>query len=543
MRDTESQRLRAAVIGSGFGGMAAAIRLQTAGVQTVLFEAHDQPGGRARVFREGPWVFDAGPTVITAPHTLEELFSLSGRKLADEVELLPVDPLYRLYWEDGDRFDYVGDHEGMLAQIRARNPADVEGYERFVRYAGEVFEAGYRELATTPFLNFRDMVRVAPQLARLRADRSVYSTVARYVKDDHLRQALSFHSLLVGGNPYQTSSIYTLIHHLEREWGVFFPRGGTGALVQGLVRHFEALGGELRLASPVGQVRVTQVAGRPVHRIDSATGRDEPFDLVVSNADIHHTYSRLYRQDVRAQRRTRKLESMDWSMGLFVLYFGTDRPYTEEIAHHNVLFGPRYKGLLDEIFHGHKLPDDFSLYLHAPTHSDPSLGPAGGGTFYVLSPVPHLGHAPIDWRHEGERYAEKLLTHLERWMPDLRAHVQVKRWMTPEDFQGELHALHGSAFSCAPRLTQSAWFRPHNRDDEIPGLYIVGAGTHPGAGVPGVISSAKATLSIIAEDFGLPEVDLTVVGEMQARLRAPAPSLGRRRPTRATAPRPGEEAA
>jgi phytoene desaturase len=491
---------RAAVIGSGFGGLAAAIRLQALGVPTVLFEARDLPGGRAYVHRDQGFVFDAGPTVITAPQTLEALFALAGERMADHVEMLPVRPFYRLLWSDGDRIDYDGDlHEA----IRARSPSDAEGYRRFVDYSRRVYKKGYEELGTTPFLRFSDMVRVAPELMRLRADRSVYDTVARFVSDEHVRQALSFHSLLVGGNPFDTSAIYTLIHYLERQWGVFFPRGGTGALVQALVGLFEGMGGELRLSCPVRRVDVDRSAGgRAMHRVRTDAGVDA-FDVVVSNADVHHTYAKLYAGEAVARRTQRRLERMRWSMGLFVLYFGTDRTYAEDVAHHTVLFGPRYRELLDDIFEGSRLPDDFSLYLHAPTVTDPSLAPEGCGAFYVLSPVPHLGNAPLDWDQVAEPYAERILAALERVLPDLRQHVVVRRWMHPGDFQRELSAYQGSAFSCAPRLDQSAWFRPHNRDPHIPGLYLVGAGTHPGAGVPGVVSSAEATVDVVARDLGV----------------------------------------
>jgi phytoene desaturase len=306
----------------------------------------------------------------------------------------------------------------------------------------------------------------------------------------------------VGGNPFETSSIYTLIHYLERKWGVFFPRGGTGALVRALVDLFEELGGELHLSTPVERVRVLRWGrwGPKQHRVFSARGQQD-FDLVVSNADLHHTYQRLFAEEPAAQRATRKLESLDWSMSLFVLYFGTDCSYRDRVAHHTVLFGPRYRGLLQEIFHGSTLPEDFSLYLHAPTVSDPSLAPEGCDSFYVLSPVPHLGHAALPWGELAQGYAERILTALEVLLPDLRRHVVVKRMRTPEHFRDELHAYQGSAFSCAPTLTQSAWFRPHNRDPHIPALYLVGAGTHPGAGVPGVVNSAKATARIILQDF------------------------------------------
>jgi phytoene desaturase len=504
VRRDRHRPLRAAVIGSGFGGLAAAIRLATAGVKVTVFEARDLPGGRAYVYRDGGHTFDAGPTVITAPHCLEELFTGAGRRMRDYCELMPVAPFYRLHWtDDGDSFDYDGDPARMLAQIRARRPADGDGYQRFVEYSRKVFETGYTELAHTPFLRFSDMLRVAPSLAMLRADRSVYQTVARFVKHPHVREALSFHALLVGGNPFETSSIYTLIHHLERTWGVFFPRGGTGALVSALVRLLEDLGGELRLSSPVASVRVTHEAGRAVHTVGVDGRAPEAFDLVVSNADIHHTYAHLYGEEPSAQKMTRKLERMDWSMSLFVLYFGTDRSYAERIAHHTVVFGPRYRGLLDDVFHGDHLPDDFSLYLHAPHVTDPSLAPAGGGSFYVLSPVPHLGHAALDWDAIATSYGDRILAALEPLLPDLRRHVTVRRHFTPADFRSELHALHGSAFSCAPTLGQSAYFRPHNKDRRIPGLYLVGAGTHPGAGVPGVVNGAAATFACIAKDFGL----------------------------------------
>jgi phytoene desaturase len=494
-----SREQRVAVIGSGFGGLAVAIRLQTAGFETVLFERDAQPGGRARVFKQDGFVFDAGPTVITAPACLEELFSDAGRKLSDYVELLPVLPFYRLLWDDGDRFEYDGDSRRMLAQIHRRRPSDAAGYLRFVEYSKQVYDKGYTELAAEPFLRLRDMLRVAPQLARLRADRSVYATVSRFVRDEHLRQALSFHSLLVGGNPFETSAIYTLIHHLEREGGVWFPRGGTGALVQALVRLFEELGGKLELGTPVERIEPLQ-NGRVRHRLHTPASVSD-FDLVVSNADLHHTYADLLSGVPSAARTARKLAGLDWSMSLFVLYFGTDRLYRDQIAHHTVLFGPRYQGLLDEIFHGSSLPEDFSLYLHAPTVSDPSLAPEGCDAFYVLSPVPHLGHAPLDWRELAPRYAERILCYLETQLPDLRRHVITQRAFTPEDFRDQLAAYHGAAFSCAPKLTQSAWFRPHNRDSSIPGLYLVGAGTHPGAGVPGVVNSAKATARVILQDF------------------------------------------
>jgi len=494
---------RAAVIGSGFGGLAAACRLQALGVRTTLYEARDKPGGRAYVYRDAGFTFDAGPTVITAPECLEAVFAAGGKRLSDYVELLPVTPLYRLVWPDGVRFDYVQDEAALIEQIRRINPADVDGYRRFADYSRRVFEKGYVELGATPFLRFWDMIKAAPHLARLRADRSVYRAVARYISDEHLRQAFSFHPLLVGGNPYETSSVYTLIHHIEREWGVSFPRGGTGALVNAFVRLFTDLGGEFRLNAPVRSIKLERTDdGRTVHRVTADNSTSEAFDLIVSNADLHHTYADLYRNEPRAEPMVRKLDRMEWSMSLMVIYFGTSIRYPD-LAHHTILFGKRYKGLLDEIFHGDALPEDFSLYLHAPTVTDPSLAPPGGESFYVLSPVPHLGRADVDWEIEGPKYADKILAALEEHLPDLRRHIVTRRIFTPNDFRTELNARHGSAFSVAPRLTQSAYFRPHNRDARIPGLYIVGAGTHPGAGVPGVVNSAEATVSVIRKDLAL----------------------------------------
>ncbi len=491
---------RAAVIGSGFGGLAAAIRLQSMGFDTVCYEAHDQPGGRASVHEDGGFIFDAGPTVITAPHCLEELFELSGRRMEDYVRLLPVTPLYRLQWSDGVSFDYVADEAGLIEQVRRVSPGDVEGYRRFADYTRQVFEKGYEELGAVPFLSFTDMLRAAPHLARLRADRSVYAQVSKFVKDEHLRQAFSFHPLLVGGNPLDTSSIYTLIHWIERKWGVFFPEGGTGALVRGLVRLFEDLGGTLRLAAPVDRVAVQPGPHGPQHVVHAAGLPPEVVDVVVSNADVHHTYARLYRGVPGAERRQRRLERMSWSMSLFVLYFGTNRRYPE-LAHHTILFGPRFQGLVRDIFRGPRLPDDFSLYLHAPTVTDPGMAPPGCEAFYVLSPVPHLGNAAVDWDAVAPGYGDTILAALEQRLPGLRKSIVKRRHFTPADFAARFGAHQGSAFSVAPRLTQSAYFRPHNRDPDIPGLYLAGAGTHPGAGVPGVVNSAKATCDTIAADF------------------------------------------
>ena len=488
---------RIAVIGSGFGGLALAIRLQSAGHAVTVFEARDKPGGRAYVYQDQGFTFDAGPTVITDPSALEELFEGAGKRLSDYVELLPVAPFYRLCWEDGDVFDYVNDQGELDRQIAARNPADVEGYRRFLAYSEELLQEGYVKLGAKPFLDFASMIKAAPELVRLQAWRSVYDKVASFIQDDHLRQAFSFHSLLVGGNPFATSSIYALIHALERRWGVWFPRGGTGALIQGMVRLLQDLGGEVRLNAPVE--RITTQGGRATGVV--VGGATLAFDAVASNADVVHTYQKLLGHDPRGRDEGGRLADKRHSMSLFVIYFGLNQVHPE-VRHHTVLFGPRYRELIGEIFKGPELSDDFSLYLHAPTRTDPSLAPEGCDAFYVLAPVPHLGAAEIDWAVEGPKYRDRILKYLEdRYIPGLTDQLVTCRIFTPEDFRDQLNAHRGSAFSLEPILTQSAYFRVHNRDDRIPNLYFVGAGTHPGAGVPGVIGSAKATAGLMIEDL------------------------------------------
>lgn len=486
------------VIGAGFGGLALAIRLQAAGIPTLLLEQRDKPGGRAYVYQDEGFTFDAGPTVITDPTALFELFTLAGKRIEDYVELLPVKPFYRLCWESGKVFDYDNDQSLLDEQISQFNPADVAGYQRFLAYSRAVFNEGYLKLGSVPFLSFKDMVRVAPQLGRLQAWRSVYSKVASYIQDEHLRQAFSFHSLLVGGNPFATSSIYTLIHALEREWGVWFPRGGTGALVQGLVKLFEDLGGEMVLNAKVDEIdcETDRITG-----LRLADGRYFAAKAIASNADVVYTYRHLLRDHTPSADYATRLEGKRMSNSLFVLYFGLNHHH-DQLAHHTVCFGPRYRELIDEIFNHDGLAEDFSLYLHAPCVTDSSLAPEGCGSYYVLAPVPHLGTADLDWDVEGPRLRDRIFEYLEQhYMPGLRSQLVTERMFTPFDFRDQLNAWHGSAFSIEPILTQSAWFRPHNRDGQLENLYLVGAGTHPGAGVPGVIGSAKATASLMIEDL------------------------------------------
>lgn len=485
---------RAVVIGAGFGGLALAIRLQSAGWQTTLLEKRDKPGGRAYVYEDQGFTFDAGPTVITDPTCLEELFALSGRRLKDYVELIPISPFYQLRWEDGTVFDYVNDQEGLDRQIHALSPGDVDGYRRFLKYSEALLQEGYVKLGHVPFPDFRSMVGVAPQLIRLESYRSVYSKVAQYVKDDHLRQAFSFHSLLVGGNPFATSAIYALIHALERRWGVWFPRGGTGALIRGLVRLFGDLGGQIRLRTPVARIETT---GAKVSGVLTSSGERFCADVVASNADVMHTYGQLLASEPRAAATAASLARKRYSMSLFVIYFGLKRQHPD-LKHHIVLFGSRYRELIREIFKGPDVPADFSLYMHAPSVTDASLAPPGGSAYYVLSPVPHLGNAQVDWSVLGPKYRDRILDYLEmRLLPGLRSDLVTCRIFTPVDFRDELNAHLGSAFSLEPVLWQSAYFRAHNRDKRIGGLYLVGAGTHPGAGIPGVVGSAKATAGVI----------------------------------------------
>ena len=489
---------RAAVIGSGFGGLALAIRLQSAGIDVTVFEQRDKPGGRAYVWEDEGFIFDAGPTVITDPDCLKELFTVSGRKLEDYVELLPVNPFYRLVWEDGDVFDYVNDQDELDRQIAARNPADVEGYRRFHAYSEELYQKGYVELGAVPFLNFGSMVAAAPALMKLQAWRSVYGKVASFVKDEHVRQALSFHSLLVGGSPFATSSIYALIHALERRGGVWFPRGGTGALIRGFVKLFEDLGGRIELNAPIS--KITTAGGR-VTGVIRHDGEFEAFDTVASNADIMHTYRELLVDDPRGKAASKALEKKRWSPSLFVIYFGLKAEHPD-IRHHTICFGPRYRELIGDIYNKDTLSDDFSLYLHNPCATDPGMAPPGCSAFYVLSVVPNLETADVDWASEGEAYRDKILNYLEdRYIPNLSRDLVTCRIFTPDDFTSELNAWNGAAFSLEPILTQSAWFRTHNRDDKIPNLYFVGAGTHPGAGIPGVVGSAKATAALMIPDL------------------------------------------
>jgi len=490
---------RAIIVGAGFGGLALGIRLQAAGIDTTIVEGRDKPGGRAYFWEKDGFTFDGGPTVITDPACLQELWALTGHDMAADVTLDPVMPFYRLHWPDGTTFDYSNDETALRAEIAKLNPVDVAGYSDFVKYSAGVYEEGYVKLGHVAFLDFASMIKAAPALAKYQAWRSVYSIVSKYVENDYLRQALSFHTLLVGGNPMNTSAIYALIHKLEKDGGVWFARGGTNRLIAGMVKHFERLGGELRLNDPVVEI---ETAGVIATGVRTKSGWHSEARAVASNADVMHSYADLLSTNKRGPKVAASLERKSWSPSLFVLHFGITGTWPG-IPHHMILFGPRYKGLLDDIYKNGVVPEDFSLYLHHPTITDPSMAPEGCSSFYALAPVAHLGKSNLDWDGDiGEIMKERILDEIQRRLiPDIRSRLVTSFHYTPRDFGRDLNAHHGSAFSLEPLLTQSAWFRTHNRDDVINNLYFTGAGTHPGAGIPGVVGSAKATAKLMLEDL------------------------------------------
>ncbi len=483
------------VIGSGFGGLAAAVRLAARGFQVTVLEQLDAPGGRAYVHQQDGFSFDAGPTIITAPFLLEELWSLCGRRFADDVDLRLMDPFYRIRFDDGKIFDYSGDAEKVKAQIAQYSPADADGYDRFMKMSEKVFKVGFEELGHVPFGSLMDMARIVPDMARLQSYRTVYGMVSKYIKDPYIRQVLSFHPLLVGGNPFTVTSIYVLISFLERKWGVHSVMGGTGALVKALVSLIEGQGSVIRYKSGVEQILVDN--GR-VCGVQLTSGEKIPAQVVVSNVDPAMTYGKLLKDHPRKRWTDKKIARSTYSNGLFVWYFGTKRQYPD-VKHHTILLGPRYRGLIQDIFKYKTLSEDVSLYLYRPTATDPSLAPDGCDTFYALSPVPHLG-GETDWQTQAEPYRARVARYLsETVLPGLEDQIATSFVTTPLDFKHRLNSHLGAGFSLAPLLTQSAWFRPHNQSEEVDGLYLVGAGTHPGAGVPGVISSARVLDTVVPD--------------------------------------------
>jgi phytoene desaturase len=482
---------RAVVIGGGFGGIAAAIRMKAKGYDVTLIDRCDRLGGRAQVFERDGFRFDAGPTVITAPFLFEELFELLGERMSDHVKLVPLDPWYRFRFPDGTYFNYGGSVEDTLEEIRRISPEDCSGYLNLVAESKEIYGVGFEQLADQPFDRFTDMMKLIPQLVSLGSYRTVWQQVARHIRHPWLRRAFSVSPLLVGGNPFDTTSIYSLIHYLERKWGILFAMGGTGAIVVALERLMVESGMNIRLRTTVDQIRVE---GGSATGVELESGEFVPADLVISDADPAFLYSRMIRKVPAVPEL--KLKAAQYSMGLFVLYFGTTRTYPT-VAHHTIWFGDRYRELLRDIFHRHHLGPDFSLYVHRPTATDPSFAPPGCDSFYVLAPVPNL-QSGTDWEASAQAYGDSIILALEEtMMPGLRDCITARFHMTPKDFEQRYHSVHGSGFSIAPIFRQSAWFRFHNRAEGIRNLFLVGAGTHPGAGLPGVISSAKAVDRLI----------------------------------------------
>ena len=484
-------RQKIIVIGSGFGGLAAAARLALQGHDVELFEKRDKLGGRAYTYEIDGFTFDGGPTVVTAPWLFDEIWEQAGKRRADYFTLQPVDPFYKIWDHTGRPFSYNGDHQFILSQIDQWNPADRDGYTRFMQTTKEVFATGM-PLIDKPFLHVSDMIKVAPDLVRLQSYRSVYGYVSKFIENEFLRRCFTFHPLLIGGNPFDAASLYVLIHHLEREWGIHYAMGGTGKIVEAFRRLLGELGVKVHLNCEIEEIvpdasRAGRVAGVRVG--DNSVVRA---DAVVSNADVAWTYLNMLPAQHRRKNSDRRIKNMKYSMSLFVIYFGTKRRYTgADLAHHNIILSERYKGLLHDIFDLKVLPRDFSLYLHMPTLTDPSMAPPGGETFYVLSPVPHLG-ANVDWTQQAKPYRDAIMQFLEdNYLPDLQANIVAEHHIDPLHFRNTLNSHLGSAFSVQPTLLQSAWFRPHNRSEDFENLYFVGAGTHPGAGLPGVLSSAK----------------------------------------------------
>ncbi len=488
----------ALVVGAGFGGLAAAIRLSAMGYRVQVLEKLDGPGGRAYVRRQDGFTFDGGPTIITVPFLFEELWGLCGRKLSDDIDLRLMDPFYRVRFDDGTHFDYSGDPERMRAEVARVSPDDVAGFDQFVAEADLCYQLGFEALGCKAFDSIFDLLAALPSMARMRAWRTMHGLVASYFKHPKLRMAMSLQTLLIGGNPFSVTGVYSLINALERRYGVYSAMGGTGAIVQGMVNLLQARGVPLRCNAEVKRIMVED--GRATG-VQLATGEQLSADIVVCNSDTAWTYRNLVAPEHRRHWTDQRIERGRYSMSLFVWYFGTDRQYTD-VPHHTMVLGPRYEGLLTDIFRHHRLADDFSLYLHRPSATDPSVAPSGCDTFYVLSPVPHL-QSGTDWAQQAEPYRQAVCRRLEETLlPGLSQHVISSHVMTPQNFQDDLLSFKGAAFGLEPLLLQSAWFRPHNRSEDVENLFMVGASTHPGAGVPGVLMSAKALQTVVPQLHG-----------------------------------------
>ena len=477
------------VIGAGFAGIATALRLKAIGYNVTLMERLGSLGGRAQVFERGGYRHDAGPTVITAPFLFDELFELFDEKLSDHLNFVPLDPFYRFHFADGSQFDYRASVEDTLTEIRRFNPDDADGYLKLLEKSKKVYDVGFKQLVHRPFTRIWDMVKQVPALLILKCYKTVSQMVNSHLKHPLIRQAFSIHPLLVGGNPFKTTAIYTLIHYLERRWGVFFCMGGTGKLVAELGALMERNGITIELNADVDEIIVEN---KRATGIRLSNNQIVDADLVVFGGDPETCYKDLLPKKKFAIPGIKK----HYSMGLYVLYFGTKRLYPD-VAHHSIWMGPRFKELLAEIFDTKSMSEDFSLYVHRPTATDKSFAPQGCESFYVLCPVPNL-QGNVNWETEGEVLRDRIVTALEDTiLPELSSVIDEVFWMTPEDFAKAYRSMHGAGFSIEPRLTQSAWFRFHNRDSAVDNLYFVGAGTHPGAGLPGVISSAKVVEELL----------------------------------------------
>lgn len=483
------------VIGSGFGGLGAAIRLAARGHDVEIFEKRDKPGGRAYVYEINGFKFDGGPTVITAPFMFDDIWEAAGKRREDYFQLVECDPFYRIFDHNKKPFDYNGDEEFILSQIAQWNPSDQDGYKRFMGTTKAIFEKGFVELSDKPFLSVWDMLKVAPDLVKLQSYKSVYQYASQFIESDFLRRCFSFHPLLIGGNPFDSPSIYAMIHYLEREWGIHYALGGTGAIVNGMVRLFDDIGGKITLNAEVDEILIDD--NKRATGIRLKDGSVHHADNVVVNADVGFTYENLIDKRHQSFYLKTKMNLMKYGMSLFVIYFGTKRQYRDVgLSHHNIILSERYQELLADIFGNKKLAEDFSLYLHMPSLTDPSIAPEGCENFYVLAPVPHLGSG-IDWEKQAKPYRDAIMQFLEdNYIPDLQENLIAEHYIDPLHFKHTLNSRMGAAFSVQPVLTQSAWFRPHNRSEDFDNVYFVGAGTHPGAGLPGVLSS-----SIIAENL------------------------------------------
>jgi phytoene desaturase len=482
----------AIVIGAGIGGLAAAMRLGAKGYRVTVIDKLDMPGGRGSAIWQDGHRFDLGPTIVTVPQGLRDLWALCGRDFDRDVALVPMDPFYEIRWPDGSKFTMCSDKDAMAAEVARLSPGDSAGYARFLRDAEARYHFGFEDLGRRPMHKLWDLIKVLPQFALFRADRSIYAHAARRVKDERLRMALSFHPLFIGGDPFHVTSMYALVSHLEAAFGVHYAMGGVAAIAQAMAGVIEGQGGTLRLNTEVDEIVVDKGRAAGV-RLTGGEVLGAP--LIISNADAGHTYDRLLRNAPRKRWTPARLKRTRWSMGLYVWYFGTKgtRGMWPDAGHHTILNGPRYKGLTRDIFIKGKLADDMSLYIHRPSVTDPTCAPDGDDTFYALSPVPHLGHDNgVDWAAEAEPYRQKVLKVMEeQLLPGLSSHITSSRVFTPLDFRDRYLSPFGAGFSIEPRILQSAWFRPHNVSEELPGLYLAGAGTHPGAGLPGVIASAE----------------------------------------------------